>query len=90
MRLRKDLVLQQVRLCTPNSLTRRELLNQVSNLYDPVGLVAPVKQKGAILMRRAFQEASCKGYMGQGPLRLAKRRCYQALRGICQAQRCEL
>nr|AAD26627.1 unknown [Takifugu rubripes] len=57
MHLGKDLEPQQVRFCTPSPLTRRELLSQVSGLYDPVGLVAPVKQKGAILVRRAFQEA---------------------------------
>lgn len=44
----------------PNSVTRRELLSQVSGLYDPLGLVTPVKQKGAILVRRAFQEAKVK------------------------------
>lgn len=26
-------------------------------MYDTVGLVTPAKQKGAILVRRAFQEA---------------------------------
>lgn len=36
---------------------RRELLSQISGLYGPVGLVTPGKQKGAILVRRAFQEA---------------------------------
>ena len=30
----------------PNQLTRRELLSQVSGLYDPKGLVAPANQKG--------------------------------------------
>lgn len=29
----------------------------VSGVYDPVGLVTPANQKGAILVRRAFQEA---------------------------------
>uniref|UniRef100_G3NG64 Reverse transcriptase domain-containing protein n=2 Tax=Gasterosteus aculeatus TaxID=69293 RepID=G3NG64_GASAC len=43
-----------------NPLTRRELLSQVSGLYDPIGLTTPVKQKGAILVRRAFQEAKPK------------------------------
>lgn len=28
----------------PNPLTQRELLSQVSGLYDPVGLVTPAKQ----------------------------------------------
>lgn len=40
---------------TPNPLTRRELLSQVAGLYDPIGLVTPAKQKGAILVRKAFQ-----------------------------------
>ena len=42
---------------TPNPLTRRVLLSQVAGLYDPIGLVTPLKQKGVILVRRAFQEA---------------------------------
>ncbi|XP_032434156.1 uncharacterized protein LOC116729604 [Xiphophorus hellerii] len=57
MRLGQDLQLDQIRSQTPNPLTRRELLSQVSGLYDPVGLVTPAKQKGAILVRKAFQEA---------------------------------
>lgn len=56
MRLGQDLPLDQIRAQTPNPLTQRELLSQVSGLYDPVGLVTPAKQKGAILVRRAFQE----------------------------------
>ncbi|KAM9744581.1 uncharacterized protein ACNS7B_011726 [Menidia menidia] len=57
MRLGQDLQLDQIRIQTPNPLTRRELLSQVSGLYDPIGLVTPAKQKGAILVRKAFQEA---------------------------------
>ena len=57
MWLGQDLPQEQIRAQTPNPLTRRELLSQVSGLYDPVGLVTPAKQKGAILVRRAFQEA---------------------------------
>lgn len=57
MRLGKDLLKDQVRAQTPSTLTRRDLLSQVSGLYDPAGLVTPVKQKGAILVQRAFQEA---------------------------------
>lgn len=57
MRLGQDLLREEVRRQTPDPLTRRELLSQVSGLYDPLGLVAPAKQKGAILIRRAFQEA---------------------------------
>lgn len=45
-----------MRQCTPDPLTRQELLSQVAGLYDPLGLVTPVKQKGAILVRKAFQE----------------------------------
>lgn len=60
MRLGQDLLLEQVRAQTPDPLTRRELLSQVSGLYDPIGLTTPVKQKGAILVRRAFQEAKLK------------------------------
>lgn len=57
MRLGQNLLKEEVRSQTPNPLTRRELLSQVSGLYDPLGLVTPAKQKGAILVRRAFQEA---------------------------------
>ncbi|XP_058477623.1 uncharacterized protein LOC131448851 [Solea solea] len=57
MRLGQNLLQEQIRAKTPNPLTRRALLSQVSGLYDPVGLVTPIKQKGAILVRRAFQEA---------------------------------
>ncbi|CAI5678593.1 unnamed protein product [Oreochromis niloticus] len=56
MRVGQDLVHEQIKTHMPNPLTRRELLSQVSGLYDPVGLVTPAKQKGAILVRRAFQE----------------------------------
>ncbi|GAA6077248.1 uncharacterized protein LOC122145514 [Tachysurus ichikawai] len=51
MRLGQDLLKGQVRS------TRREILSQVSALYDLLGLVTPAKQKGAILVQRAFQEA---------------------------------
>ena len=61
MRLGQNLLQEQVRVQTPNPLTRRELLSQVSGLYDPVGLVTPVKQGGAILVRQAFQEARGEG-----------------------------
>ena len=60
MRLGQDLLREEVRSQMPDPLTRRELLSQVSGLYDPLGLVAPAKQKGAILVRRAFQEAKAK------------------------------
>ncbi|KAL4005116.1 hypothetical protein ACER0C_004829 [Sarotherodon galilaeus] len=60
MRLGQDLLTEEVGEQTPDPLTRRELLSQVSGLYDPLGLVTPVKQKGAILVRRAFQEAKVK------------------------------
>ncbi len=57
MPLGQKLSHEQVRAQTPKPLTRRELLSQVSGVYNPVGLVTPAKQKGAILFRRAFQEA---------------------------------
>lgn len=60
IRLGQNLQLEQVRTQTPDPLTRRDLLSQVSGLYDPIGLTTPVKQKGAILVRRAFQEAKPK------------------------------
>lgn len=50
MRLGQDLLRKEVRTQTPDPLTRRELLSQVSSLYDPLGLVAPAKQKGATLI----------------------------------------
>ncbi|CAM4471325.1 unnamed protein product [Leuciscus chuanchicus] len=60
MRLGQDLLLEEVRAQTPDPLTIRELLSQVAGLYDTVGLTTPSKQKGAILVRRAFQEAKPK------------------------------
>lgn len=57
MQLGPNLIQNEDSASTPNPLTRRELLSQVSGLYDPVGLATPVKQKGAILVRKAFQEA---------------------------------
>ncbi|KAI2666736.1 Pro-Pol polyprotein [Labeo rohita] len=55
MRTGQNLLRSEVRLKTPNPLTRRHLLSQVAGLYDPTGLVTPAKQKGAILVRKAFQ-----------------------------------
>ncbi|KAL1250911.1 hypothetical protein QQF64_018707 [Cirrhinus molitorella] len=52
MRLGQDLLLGQVRVQTPDPLTRRELLSQVSGLYDPIGLTTPIKQRGAILLSK--------------------------------------
>ncbi|XP_065327919.1 uncharacterized protein LOC135933709 [Pelmatolapia mariae] len=63
MRLGQDLLREEVGEQTPDPLTRRELLSQVSGLYDPLGLVTPVKQKGAILVRRDFQEAKVKYHL---------------------------
>ncbi|GAA6075580.1 uncharacterized protein LOC115156491 [Tachysurus ichikawai] len=57
MRVGQNLLNEEVRGKTPTPLTRRELLSQVASLYDPIGLVTPAKQKGAILVRKAFQEA---------------------------------
>ncbi len=50
MRVGQNLLKEEVRAKTHNPLTRRELLSQVAGLYDPIGLVTPVKQKGAILV----------------------------------------
>ncbi|XP_060777189.1 uncharacterized protein LOC132886503 [Neoarius graeffei] len=61
MRLGQNLLQEEVKAQTPNPLTRRELLSQVAGLYDPAGLVTPAKQKGAILVRKAFQEAKGSG-----------------------------
>ncbi|KAB5567602.1 hypothetical protein PHYPO_G00234660 [Pangasianodon hypophthalmus] len=58
MRVGQNLLEEEVRGKTPSPLTRRQLLSQVASLYDPIGLVTPAKQKGAILVRKAFQEAS--------------------------------
>ncbi|GAA6088185.1 uncharacterized protein LOC106611916 [Tachysurus ichikawai] len=60
MRVGQNLLNEEVRGKTPNPLTRRELLSQVAGLYDPIDLVTPAKQKGAILVRKAFQEAGGK------------------------------
>lgn len=56
MRMGQNLLKEEVKVKTPNPLTRRHLLSQVAGLYDPIGLVTPAKQKGAILVRKAFQE----------------------------------
>lgn len=56
MRTGQDLLREEVRSKTPNPLTRRELLSQVAGLCDPIGLTTPAKQKGAIFVRKAFQE----------------------------------
>ncbi|XP_063747648.1 uncharacterized protein LOC134869709, partial [Eleginops maclovinus] len=58
MRTGQDLLMEEVRSNTPDPLTRRLLLSQVAGLYDPIGLVTPLKQKGAILVRKAFQETA--------------------------------
>ncbi|KAL1254331.1 hypothetical protein QQF64_016560 [Cirrhinus molitorella] len=60
MRVGRNLLEEEVKRKTPNPLTRRELLSQVASLYDPIGLITPAKQKGAILVRKAFQEAGSK------------------------------
>ncbi|KAK3559829.1 hypothetical protein QTP86_020994 [Hemibagrus guttatus] len=56
MRTGQNLLEDEVKLKTPNPLTMRHLLSQVAGFYDPIGLVTPAKQKGAILVRMAFQE----------------------------------
>ncbi|XP_058476292.1 uncharacterized protein LOC131448154 [Solea solea] len=57
MRTGIDLTEGEVEEKTPNPLTRRVLLSQIAGLYDPIGLITPVKQKCVILVRKAFQEA---------------------------------
>ena len=57
MRTELDLTMEDIEEKTPDPLTRRMLLSQVAGLYDPLGLATPLKQKGVILVRRAFQEA---------------------------------
>lgn len=61
MRLGQDLCEEDVKANTPNPLSRRELLSQVAGLFDPFGLVTPTKQKGAIFVTKAFQEARSTG-----------------------------
>lgn len=56
VRTETNLSEEEIEEGTPSPLTRRELLSQVAGLYDPVGLATPVKEKGAILVRKAFQE----------------------------------
>uniref|UniRef100_G3Q1I0 Reverse transcriptase domain-containing protein n=1 Tax=Gasterosteus aculeatus TaxID=69293 RepID=G3Q1I0_GASAC len=63
MRIGQNLVEEEVRRKTPNPLTRRQLLSQVASLYDPIGLATPAKQKGAILVRKAFQETGGKNLL---------------------------
>lgn len=50
LRLGQNLLKEEVQLQTPKPFTRREVLSQVAGLYDPLGLVAPAKQKGTILV----------------------------------------
>lgn len=57
MRTEIDLTEEEVEVKTPNPLTHCVLLSQTAGLYDPICLAMPVKQKGVILVRRAFQEA---------------------------------
>ncbi|XP_058474048.1 uncharacterized protein LOC131446677 [Solea solea] len=47
----------EVDVKAPNPLTCRVLLSQITGLYDPIDLTTPVKQKGAIPVRKASQEA---------------------------------
>lgn len=56
MRLGQNLQKEEVKMRTPEPLTRRQLLSQIAGLYDPIGLVGPAKEKGAILVRKAFQD----------------------------------
>lgn len=58
MRTGVDLREEEVRGKTPNPLTRRMLLSQIAGFYDPIGLATPAKQKGVMLVREAYQEAS--------------------------------
>lgn len=58
MRTGVDLREEEVRGKTPNPLTRRMLLSQITGFYDPIGLATPAKQKGVMLVREAYQEAS--------------------------------
>lgn len=53
-----DLKEDEVRSGTPNPLSRRVLLSQVAGFYDPIGLGTPAKQKGVMLVRESYQEAS--------------------------------
>lgn len=55
VRLGQTLQKEEVRVKTTNPLTRRQLFSQIPSLYNPIGLVVPVKKKGAILFRREFQ-----------------------------------
>lgn len=61
LRMEEDLLQEEVRLRTPNPLTRRHLLSQVAELYDLIGLVKPAKQKGTILVKKESQEAGSRG-----------------------------
>ena len=52
-----NLTEEEVGIETPNPLTRRHLLSQIAGVYDPIGLATPLKEKGAILLRRACQQS---------------------------------
>jgi len=79
----EDLLEEEVRLRTPNPLTRRHILSEVAGLYDPIGLVTPAKQKGTILIQKSipvsWKQRSNKAYVVHSSLRRNSERSYRVV-----------
>ncbi|KAK3532523.1 hypothetical protein QTP86_018508, partial [Hemibagrus guttatus] len=61
IRTGQNLLEDEVKLKTPNPLTRRHLLSQVAGLYDPTGLITPAKQKGLYKFLDKLQKSELEG-----------------------------
>lgn len=60
----RGLLLEQVRPEMPDPLSRWEL-RQVAGLYQPIGLVTPAKQEGAILVRKVYSAVMTRAEAGR-------------------------
>ena len=49
-----DLKNAEIPYCLPSKMTKREILSQLSGLWDPQGFAAPIIIKGKIRMRRLW------------------------------------